>query len=277
MPGCCGEPACPNTGVAARGCGAGAWCTLACDLGCVGASATHQPGKQVWPAPRRWGGRLGVAVQPGLPVAGLFPAPLRGTAPVSVLSLWWPAVAWPWPRSGSLPQAAFLGHQEPHCWGRRGPGPTPARACPTLPHKQPKTTLLPADFPVRKLSRWSTAALQCCYRESVSMNLRPAPARRDRDQLGSGLSASDPAGTGLHPLCLGGQGARLALIWPSHTGRPCSPGLGGRVVSQSHRVAPGRAQDGLRTGLPRPHESPTHREGWRAAEAPGRHLLGRLW
>lgn len=127
------------------------------------------------PAPHRWGGRLGVGVQPGLPVTGLFPAPLWGTAsgvcPLLVVASCCLAVAqvrvpptgcFPW-----TPRAELLRTARPR--------PAPARACPTLPRKQPKTTLLPADFPVRERSEWLTAALQCCYREGASTHLCPAP------------------------------------------------------------------------------------------------------
>lgn len=165
------------------------------------------------PAPHCWGGRLGVGVQPGLPVTGLFPAPLWGTAsgvcPLLVVASCCLAVAqvrvpptgcFPW-----TPRAELLRTARPR--------PAPARACPTLPRKQPKTTLLPADFPVRERSEWLTAALQCCYREGASTHLCPAP-RRPGTAPGSGLSASGPARTGQLQLWLGGQGARLALTRP---------------------------------------------------------------
>lgn len=213
VPGCCGEPACPNTGVASRGCGAGAWCTLACDIGCEGASAAHWPGKQVCRPLTAGEGGWGVGVQSGLPVTGLFPAPLWGTAsgvcPLLVVASCCLAVAqvrvpptgcFPW-----TPRAELLRTARPR--------PAPARACPTLPRKQPKTTLLPADFPVRERSEWLTAALQCCYREGASTHLCPAP-RRPGTAPGSGLSASGPARTGQLQLWLGGQGARLALTRP---------------------------------------------------------------
>lgn len=187
-----------------------------------------------------------MGVQPGLPVTGLFPAPLWGTAsgvcPLLVVASCCLAVAqvrvpptgcFPW-----TPRAELLRTARPR--------PAPARACPTLPRKQPKTTLLPADFPVRKRSEWLTAALQCCYREGASTHLCPAP-RRPGTAPGSGLSASGPARTGQLQLWLGGQGARLALHGLDTAMTQRTPFLprAGRQGSQS---VSGWPQGGLRTG-----------------------------
>lgn len=141
MPGRCGEPACPNTGVAASGCGAGAWGVLACDISCVGASA--------WEAgvagPSPLGGRLGAVSSRGF-LSQAYSLP-HSRAPHLCLSP---------PGGGQLLPGRRPGRGASHrllSLGTKSPRPRPCPGLPgALPHKQPKTTLLPADFPVGERS-----------------------------------------------------------------------------------------------------------------------------